>query len=140
MIWQKLSHLVYLLLLKGGIHQQDKLVLVLLGCSNLMVFFFFHRHLFWGWYLTRGCHGYSVVGTTLDWVENLKCRNPIGKCILLMSPCVGLLSLNYLSLLFLLFGKWQLILIDDMTACPWIILYGWLCMAVLFDLCDCMDE
>ena len=61
---------------------------------------FFHRHIFWGWYLTRGYHRYSVVGTTLDWVENLKCRNPIGKCILLMSPCVGLLPRNYLSLLF----------------------------------------
>ena len=32
------------------------------------------------------------------------------------------------------------ILIDDMTACPWIILYGWLCVAMLFDLCYCMDE
>ena len=87
--------------------------------------YFFHRHVFWGWYLTRGCHGYSLVGTTHDSVENLKCRNPIGKCILLMSSCVWLLPLNYLSLLFLLFGKWRLILIDDMTACPWIILYCW---------------
>ena len=65
-----------------------------------------------------------MVGTTLDWVENLKCRNPIGKCILLMNPCVGLLPLNYLSLLFLLFGKGRPILIDDMTACSWIIFYG----------------
>ena len=64
----------------------------------------------------------------------------IGQCILLMSFCVGSLHLNYLSLLFLLFGKWRLILIDDMTACPWIILYGWLCVAILFDLCDWMDR
>ena len=41
-----------------------------------------------------------MVATTLGWVENLKLRNPIGPYILLRSPFVGLLPLNYLSLLF----------------------------------------
>ena len=62
--------------------------------------------------------------------------NPIGKCILLMSPRVGLLPLNYLSLLFLLFGRWRLILITytwltlihdclSMDYSLWLIVYGY---------------
>ena len=69
-----------------------------------------------------------------------KSPNPIGKCVFSWWALVLGCHLWIVFFIVLIFGIWLFILTYDTTACPWIILYGWLCTVMLFDLCNWMDE